>query len=76
MRDAVDRLEPDQAELVRLLHWDGLTLAEAARPLGVPASTASSRYQRARRELRAALDLDGAERHPSPPLPHWQQSFQ
>lgn len=62
VRDAIDRLDPDLAELVRLLHWDGLTLAEAARVLGQPATTVASRYRRARAELRAALtgpDLAG-----------------
>lgn len=55
VRDAVDRLEPDLAELVRLIHWDGFTLAQSARLLGVPASTLSSRYRRAMDLLRAAL---------------------
>ncbi|QGQ20357.1 sigma-70 family RNA polymerase sigma factor [Cellulomonas sp. JZ18] len=57
VRDAVARLDPDLAELVRLVHWDGFTLAEAAELTGVPASTARSRYQRARGELRAALGV-------------------
>lgn len=55
VRDAVARLDPDLAELVRLVHWDGFTLAEAADLTGVPASTVRSRYQRARAELRGAL---------------------
>lgn len=55
LRDAIDRLDPDLAELVRLVHWDGFTLAEAATLLGVPASTVRSRYQRARQALRDAL---------------------
>lgn len=55
VRDAIARLEPDLAELVRLVHWDGFSLAEAARVLEIPASTASSRYHRARELLRAAL---------------------
>ncbi|MFS0729976.1 RNA polymerase sigma factor [Curtobacterium sp. 1P10AnD] len=56
VRDAVARLEPDMAELVRLVHWDGFTIADAARVIGVPASTARSRYQRAKELLRSALD--------------------
>lgn len=55
VRDAIDRLDPDLAELVRLVHWDGLTLAEASRVLGQPATTVASRYRRAREQLRAAL---------------------
>lgn len=61
VRDAIGRLEPDLAELVRAVHWDGFTLAEAAQILGIPASTARSRYGRARAELRSAL-IPSAER--------------
>ncbi len=60
VRDAVDRLDADLAELVRLVHWDGFTIAEAAELTGVPASTARGRYRRARAELRAALAADPA----------------
>ncbi|TDE95154.1 RNA polymerase sigma factor [Occultella glacieicola] len=59
VRDAVDRLEPDLAELIRTVHWDGFTVAEAARVLDIPSSTATSRYQRARTMLRRSLAPDG-----------------
>lgn len=55
VRDAINRLEPELAEIVRLVHWDGFTLAEAAELTGVPASTARGRYQRAKEQLRSAL---------------------
>lgn len=55
VQDAVDRLPPELAELVRLVHWDGFSLADAAELTGVSASTARSRYQRARAQLRVAL---------------------
>lgn len=55
IRDAIDRLDDDLAEVVRLVHWDGFTLSEAATLLDIPASTVRSRYQRARRALHAAL---------------------
>lgn len=55
VRDAIDRLEPDLAELVRLVHWERLSVADAADLLGIPASTARGRYQRAKAQLRAAL---------------------
>lgn len=58
VRDAIERLDPDLAELVRLVHWDGFSLADAAELLGVPASTARGRYQRAKTELRAALSME------------------
>lgn len=55
VRDAIARLSPEQAELVRLIHWEGFTIAAAGEILGVPASTARTRYERARAELREAL---------------------
>ena len=55
VRDAIARLEPRLADLVRLVHWEGFTLAEAADILGVPASTARNHYQTAKRQLRSAL---------------------
>lgn len=58
VRDAISRLEPALAELVRLVHWDGFSLTDAADLLGIPASTARGRYQRAKTELRAALSTD------------------
>lgn len=63
LRDAIARLPADQAELVRLVHWEGFTIAAAGEILGVPASTARTRYQRARHELRQAL-LAGSEHVP------------
>jgi RNA polymerase sigma-70 factor (ECF subfamily) len=67
VRDAIARLEPRLAELVRLVHWEGFTLAEAADVLGVPASTARNHYQTAKRQLRLALtaELDCAAPAPS-----------
>lgn len=55
VRDAVLRLHDAHRELVMLVHWDGLSLAEAAELLGLNASTARSRYAAARSTLRDAL---------------------
>ncbi len=63
VRDAIARLEPEVAELVRLIHWEGFLIAEAASLLGIPASTARGRYQRAKEQLREALS-------PSQPAAH------
>lgn len=57
VRDALTRLDPDLAELVRLVHWDRFTLADAAALLGIPDSTARGRYARAKEELRAMLGV-------------------
>jgi RNA polymerase sigma factor, sigma-70 family len=55
VRAAVAALPAEQAELIRLVHWDGFTVEDAARHLGIPASTARSRHARAKERLRAAL---------------------
>jgi len=52
---ALQALKPADRELVRLVHWDGVTLAEAAALLRMPASTARTRYARARATLADAL---------------------
>lgn len=58
VRDAIDRLDPDLAEIVRLVHWDGFSLVDAAGLLGISASTVRGRYQRAKTDLRAALSIE------------------
>lgn len=58
VRDALERLKPELAEIVQLVHWDGFTLAEAAGIVGIPAATARSRYARAKDDLRAALGVN------------------
>ena len=58
VRDAIARLSPDQAELVRLIHWEGFTVAAAGAILAIPASTARTRYQRARADLKEALSTN------------------
>jgi len=58
VRDAIDRLDSDLAELVRLVHWERFSLVDAAELLGIPASTARGRYQRAKDHLRAALSVE------------------
>jgi RNA polymerase sigma factor (sigma-70 family) len=60
VRDAIAELSTEQAEIVTLIHWEGMGVGEAATILGIPASTARSRYHRARAALRIAL-LDRVE---------------
>jgi RNA polymerase sigma factor (sigma-70 family) len=55
VREALDRLAPDDRELVTLVGWEGLTPAQAATALGVSAGAARVRLHRARTRLRAAL---------------------
>lgn len=61
VQDAIARLPPSQAELVRLRHWEGFTLNEAAQIVGIPASTARSRYAAAREQLRQLLSHQGQD---------------
>ncbi len=60
VRAALDQVDPGLAELLRLVHWDGFAIGEAARILGVPASTARSRYQKAKRAVGAMLEPEPA----------------
>ena len=55
IHEAIASLPPAQAELVRLVHWDGLSLVDAAEVMGIGASTARSRYASAKQNLRRAL---------------------
>jgi RNA polymerase sigma-70 factor (ECF subfamily) len=59
MREAIAALAPEDAELVRLVYWDGFRSHEAAAILGINPSTARSRLSRAKQALRAALESDG-----------------
>lgn len=63
VRDAVRRLEPELGELVRLVHWDGFSIAGAGHILGLPPSTARGHYQRAKEQLRAALGDNSSQSH-------------
>jgi RNA polymerase sigma-70 factor (ECF subfamily) len=56
VRRAVGRLDERSRELVILVHWDGFSIAQAARLLSMNASTARTRYGRALHRLRRDLD--------------------
>jgi RNA polymerase sigma factor (sigma-70 family) len=53
--EALDRLSPEDRELVTLIAWEGLAPAQAAAALGVPPGTVRVRLHRARTRLRALL---------------------
>ncbi|MCA1782955.1 MAG: RNA polymerase sigma factor [Intrasporangiaceae bacterium] len=55
VRDAIERLDPRLAEIVRLVHWEGFTLAQVAAVVELPASTVRNHYQLAKAELRNML---------------------
>lgn len=55
VRDAIARLDGELGELIRLVHWERMSITQAAGLLGVSDSTARTRYARAKEQLRAAL---------------------
>ncbi|WP_157415523.1 sigma factor-like helix-turn-helix DNA-binding protein [Agromyces allii] len=66
VRAALETLPRDDAELLRLVYWDGLRSHEAAAVLGINNSTARSRIAEARQLLRVALgSTQPAERRAS-----------
>ncbi|GAA1759124.1 hypothetical protein GCM10009795_001840 [Nocardioides hankookensis] len=58
--DALARLRPDDAELLRLWAWEQLTPAEIATVLDITANAASIRLHRAREKLKDQLRKIGA----------------
>jgi RNA polymerase sigma-70 factor (ECF subfamily) len=55
VRQAIDALPPDEREVVRLQHLQGLTHTEIAEQLAIPAGTVKSRSHRAHQRLSLAL---------------------
>jgi len=55
IESALGRLPPEQREVLALKIWGGLTFAQAADQLGIPPSTAASRYRYALAALRHEL---------------------
>lgn len=55
LREAIAALPELDRELVRLVYWDGFTLADAAKILGLRPATARSRMARARTRLREVM---------------------
>ncbi len=51
----LEQLEPEEAQVVRLKHFDGLTLRQAAERLDMAESTIKSRYYRGIERLRIVL---------------------
>lgn len=58
VQSAIDSLDAEDAEIVRLVNWDGFTLAEIAELQGMPPSTVRSRYAKALRVLETRLARD------------------
>jgi len=52
LRNALTHLRPDQREVLTLVVWEELSIADAARTLGIPAGTARYALHQARLSLR------------------------
>lgn len=66
VREAIATLPAEDAELLRLVYWDGLNSHEAAQIIGINASTARSRLSKARATIRMVIEQTNApagERH-------------
>ena len=59
LRTALARLRPEEREVLTLVAWEDLTVADAARVLGMPAGTARRLLHQARMALRNAPDVAG-----------------
>ncbi|WP_285240298.1 RNA polymerase sigma factor [Pseudarthrobacter sp. MEB009] len=55
VRDTMDRLKPDEREVLLLTYWDGLTSGEVSDLLNVSATAIRMRLHRARKELSELL---------------------
>lgn len=60
VRDALDRLRPEEREVLLLTYWDGFTSAEISSLLNVSATAVRMRLHRARKELGKLLRADQA----------------
>jgi len=58
---ALERLTPEHRQVIRLAHFQGLTLREIAERTGIPLGTVKSRTSYALRGLRLALEEMGME---------------
>lgn len=64
LRDALDRMDPIDREVIALRHFEELSNDEAAAVLGLNKSAASKRYVRAMVRLKAALsEISGVADH-------------
>ena len=61
VNSALERLTPDHRQVIRLAHFQGLTLREISEQTGIPLGTVKSRTSYALRALRLAFDEMGME---------------
>jgi RNA polymerase sigma-70 factor (ECF subfamily) len=59
IHEALRALSPRQREVIHLVFYEDLTVAEAAEAMGVPVGTARMHYDRGKKRLRAELAKKG-----------------
>lgn len=59
--DVLERLRPDDREVLLLVAWEQLSPTEIAVVLDIPAATVRTRLHRARHQIRQALGATGAD---------------
>lgn len=62
LSDVVDRLPDEERVMVRLRYWQGLSVADVSRALGVPQKPLYRRLERVLTGLRAELESRGVDR--------------
>ncbi|MFD5830666.1 RNA polymerase sigma factor [Lentzea sp. NPDC060358] len=65
LRRALARLKPEEREVLGLVAWEDLTVAEAGRVLAIPAGTARRLLHQARKALRQAPEVAALLRVPT-----------
>ena len=56
------KLTTDDADLLSLVYYDGMRISQIAKMQGVPASTVYSRFNKAKRNLKAQLNAHGIDK--------------
>lgn len=65
VRAAIDRLRPQDREVLKLVMWDGLSHAEAATVLGCSVNAVAQRLHAARQRLREQLTVPSSDVEPA-----------
>ena len=61
LHQALERLEPSEADVIRLKHFQELTFEEISERMSMPANTAKTKYYRGLEKLREVLKAHGPE---------------
>lgn len=68
VRDALDRLKPDDREILTLAAWDGMSNSEIAAAVGLTPSAVAVRLHRAKKRLARELGRLGYQPEPDSPM--------